>query len=523
MKIAQSVKQPVAKMGDSALETTERKPLDFAKIPETIASQFDEMVKSGSVAASDVNTAARELGKLASKAAELRRGKVSKPKQEKFESEIAKTLDNYRQEGVSKPANPNTKILSALKSSYGEAVVNHPGGEIFQDEHSAVRTYYGKRQSEAKKGAVKNFQAFLQESWSKFDKDGDNKLQFNEVWKAAGDKRYRNEKVDYLALLVGKFSLLAGSYEPSPPKPVAITRTTVDSLVDPATSELSKHGKSIAKSSLLNPEHTVEKAWSQRGDMDNVYGKELVPYNLRQGSIGDCWLISYASSRSAEDLKTVVKPHPDKNAAVVQLRGDKERVIEPPSKAQAHISAKSDGYWGFAIEEALRQRGRDSTPVVPGEDVLYDGEQAEAHSYLFGDKTVALLSEQTPDLNYYSNFHVNNFEKTTKPSDFRKFLKEAFDEGSVVFTGSFGGSDRMTLENSVVGYHAYQVTDYDEKSDLVSVRNPWGGNDPRDKMAGSPEYDGVNDGIYSLPMPEFFTTFSNVLKVIDEDTSGGCP
>ena len=509
---------------------------NFAAMPKGMAKKLAAMVRTGRTSPALAEQATEELVPFSALAARLRREGASSEQLDELGGKVADIFRNIE----SKEPSPGSDSFSLEKASqkllsgYGKAVAEDPGQQMFADEHAAVRTFYGMKNGfeptagpapkEAKSlaappedglAALESFRTFVEARWDRIDSNGDNELQFEEIHQLAKDDRYSGERLDQIALLLRSFGQFAADSSSVDKKRASVEKRTFEALSDP----MHKLSRKLAAHPLLGPEATVEEYVASRTDLDNVYGAGLEPLNLKQGSIGDCWYISYLSACSAEELKEVVQPHPTRNAAVVRLAGDRERTIEAPSKVESYWAAKSDGYWGFALEEALNQRGRDSEPVLPGEHVLYDGLQTEAHSYINGGKSTGLLSADNQTDSYWDNFHWSDRERTHSIDRCREFITESLSKGQKLFTGSQGATDTMTLENKVVGYHAYQVLSYDSESDTLRVRNPWGRNDPRDLLESSPHFDGKNDGVFTVELPEFMATFDCVYttlpKVVD--------
>ena len=497
---------------------------NFAAMPQGIAKKLAAMVRTGRTTPALAEQATEELVPFSGLAAKFRRSGASPEQLDELGSKVVDIFRHIETEAPS--ANDESfsfeKASQKLLAGYGKAVAEDPTQQMFADEHAAVRTFYGAKNgfeptvgpaskeagkpagpSEDGLAALESFRTFVQSRWNRIDRNGDDELQFEEIHQLAKDARYSGERLDQIALLLRSFGQFAADSSSVDKKRASVEKRTFEALSDP----MHKLSQKLAAHPLLGPEATVEEYAASRTDLDNVFGAGLEPLNLKQGSIGDCWYISYLSACSAEELKEVVQPHPTKNAAVVRLAGDRERVVEAPSKVELYWAAKSDGYWGFALEEALNRRGRDSEPMLAGEHVLYDGLQTEAHSYINGGKSVGLLTADNQTDDYWDNFHWSDRERTQSIERCRDFISDSLSKGQKLFTGSQGATDTKTLENKVVGYHAYQVLSYDSESDTVRVRNPWGKNDPRDLLESSPHHDGKNDGIFTVELPEFMATF----------------
>jgi hypothetical protein len=94
----------------------------------------------------------------------------------------------------------------------------------------------------------------------------------------------------------------------------------------------------------------------------------------------------------------------------------------------------------------------------------------------------------------------------TSKDETRKKLKIAT-QGNKIITAGINGLMGGVDENNIVSKHTYSVLSYDEKTDTVKVRNPWGILDF--KNIKHPDKS-QHDGTFTLTIDEFDAIFSNI-------------
>lgn len=80
---------------------------------------------------------------------------------------------------------------------------------------------------------------------------------------------------------------------------------------------------------------------------------------------------------------------------------------------------------------------------------------------------------------------------------------------SVITCGTNGAMpwSKKETDNGLPKGHAYSVLGYDAKTDMITVRNPWGNTEVSD---GHGPRDGVDDGVFQMPLSEFKSTFDMI-------------
>lgn len=212
-----------------------------------------------------------------------------------------------------------------------------------------------------------------------------------------------------------------------------------------------------------------------------------------QGQVGDCYFISA--------LASVAKSHPELLANAVKTNRDGSYTVtfferKPGAAKATPVSVTIDGSFANRhgrLEYAAARETKELWPLIfekayaawkGGFDAIEGGMSATALEALTG---------ASPDF-----FPVTS---ESKPDELFARLKAACaGKGCVVaLSKPWDPSER-----GVVADHAYTLLGVEEKNGqrLVQLRNPWGEREP-----GS---DGRDDGVFSLPLDKFMTSFATV-------------
>lgn len=212
-----------------------------------------------------------------------------------------------------------------------------------------------------------------------------------------------------------------------------------------------------------------------------------------QGQVGDCYFIAA--------LASVAKTHPELLANAVKTNRDGTYTVtffERPkgSTKPSPISVTVDGSFANRhgrLEYASARETKELWPMIfekayaswkGGFDAIEAGMSATALEALTGAK---------PDF-----FAVTS---DSKPSELWGELKKVTAGGGCVVALS---KPWDPSEQGVVADHAYTLLGVQEQNGqkLVQLRNPWGEREPG--------HDGRDDGIFSMPLEKFMTSFATV-------------
>lgn len=212
-----------------------------------------------------------------------------------------------------------------------------------------------------------------------------------------------------------------------------------------------------------------------------------------QGQVGDCYFIS--------SLAAVAKTDPQLLANAVKTNRDGTYTVTFYERATAGAKPKPvqvtiDGSFATRrgqLEYAVARETRELWPMIfekayaqwkGGFGAIEGGMGATALEALTGQPTGFLP--------------VGN---EAKPAEVFAKIKQALDEGGAVVACS---KPWDPSEQGVVADHAYTLLGVEERNgeQYVKLRNPWGEREP-----GA---DGRDDGIFSLPIAKFVTSYAMV-------------
>lgn len=212
-----------------------------------------------------------------------------------------------------------------------------------------------------------------------------------------------------------------------------------------------------------------------------------------QGQVGDCYFISA--------LASVAKSHPELLANAVKTNRDGSYTVtffekKPGMTKPAPVSVTIDGSFADRhgrLEYAAARETKELWPMIfekayaswkGGFDAIEGGMSATALEALTGAR---------PDF-----FPVTS---ESKPDALFARIKDACAGNGCVVALS---KPWDPAEPGVVADHAYTLLGVEEKNGqkLVQLRNPWGEREPG--------HDGRDDGIFSMPIEKFMTSFATV-------------
>lgn len=212
-----------------------------------------------------------------------------------------------------------------------------------------------------------------------------------------------------------------------------------------------------------------------------------------QGQVGDCYFISALAAVAKSNpqlLANAVKTNRDGSYTVTFFERNKGEATPRP------VAITIDGSFANRrgrLEYAAARETRELWPMIfekayaqwkGGFGAIEGGMSATAIEALTGHTTdfFGVTSESKPDALFAR-------------------IKEAVQGGGAVVALS---KPWDPAERGVVADHAYTLLGVEEKDGqkLVQLRNPWGEREPG--------YDGRDDGIFSMPIEKFLTSFATV-------------
>ena len=227
---------------------------------------------------------------------------------------------------------------------------------------------------------------------------------------------------------------------------------------------------------------------AKQGDLTvNGFGMD----DALQGQVGDCYFIAA--------LASVAKSHPELLEKAIKKNSDGTFTVtffENKKGKQTPVQITVDGTLAGRrgrLEYAAARNERELWPMIfekayaawkGGFDAIEAGMSATAFQAITGAK---------PDF-----FAVTS---DSKQAELWKNLKKVTSEGGVAVAIS---KPSDPSEQGIVADHAYSLLGVEEKNGqkFVQLRNPWGEREPG--------RDGRDDGIFSLPLTQFMSSFTMV-------------
>lgn len=240
-------------------------------------------------------------------------------------------------------------------------------------------------------------------------------------------------------------------------------------------------------------------------------GSEISPDDIKQGQLGDCYFMAALSSLCSQEPETIrrmIKPDPDNSGGwIVTFPGkpDQHIAIEAPTQQELERFAHGGihGDWVCAVEKAYRQLLQKSN-----ED--NGGSPAKALELLTG-KSFSQHDLHSNFLDYASPLYpLQYLLGADKENDdaLAAMLTKALSQHQEVCVDTDKGSKVHD------GCHAYSVLGFDPNTRTVTLRNPWGKNDPFDPDLKSVQRvldkDGNDTGQFTISLEEFHQNFSKV-------------
>lgn len=222
-----------------------------------------------------------------------------------------------------------------------------------------------------------------------------------------------------------------------------------------------------------NPDITDDKDGATYEEIDGplIDDEGIEPDDIRQGGLGDCWLISSlrgiaGSPEGAQLLAENIEDNGD-GTYDVTLYDDGEPVVvtvtgEIPVDADGNpVYAGNDGgpteLWPMLFEKAMAQQ--------------FGG----AYEDLDADWPARAMEALT-------GHDVETYDEGFLPWDGKDFpdaqsLHDRLEDGGVLVASTNGDGEKAS-DGDLVSNHAYTVTDVDPDTGRVTVQNPWGSGYP---------------------------------------------
>lgn len=228
----------------------------------------------------------------------------------------------------------------------------------------------------------------------------------------------------------------------------------------------------------------------------SLFAGSVDPLSVEQGMIGDCWFLAAivgVANRSEQEIKDMIA-HNSGNLYNVKFPGIPKSIdVAEPTDGEIAIfsGAGTNGLWLSVLEKAYGAAvNRDAYFFVSTSH--YDAADAGA----FISKGISIMTGHSVD----SDILVPIVHKEIELLALRGKLRQAFQNNKVVVAGIRGGIIKDYRANGLPMGHAYTIMNYNEDTDRISVRNPWGSGGP----TGIP----IHKGVFEMLLTDFWDNFS---------------
>lgn len=391
----------------------------------------------------------------------------------------------------------------------GRAVVER-NGTIFSDERLDVRRYHQSQETRLPSHQVdpnstsratgepftprQDLGAF-QAQLGQIDSDHDGRVTRRELEQALRDPRFRGDRARLLAATHQGFDQFSSTNPTASFGSIGGVQTESSIAIsefDPAQRE------SESYRTRLETLNSIEQRLAQRGrgNVDaGLFGAEgrPDPNSIRQGMANDCWYLASMGAMTPDQLGRMIQQRED-GQYEVSFPGRTGRppiVVAPPTDAERYLGVHANGDWAGVLQRAGDQAARAGDMGNNDHRIrngLNWGNSTEAYRLFTGQE---------------GTFHQNN--DMTRTSDIGDLIARSQSEGRLVTAYS---PDRQSPDNferpQSIGNHVYTVVGYDQRTGMVTVRNPWGANETADR-------DGKDDGVFQMPLSEFHASFPTMV------------
>lgn len=239
-----------------------------------------------------------------------------------------------------------------------------------------------------------------------------------------------------------------------------------------------------------------EKLSSVAKQKDEVFPTDLEEMgNAVQGHISDCWFIAGMQSLKSQRPEEIVEQIKETDNGTFDVSfpdGSKVNVAKPTAAERLAFAQDSEGYlWASVLEKAAGEKSqgflKESLP------------QKALTVWSTAPRAIKILTGNPSD--------TDHLLVTSKDSLRRKLSQTLKDKGLVI------GSSKQNLgrrllgmspdRDDIVSGHCYSITKFDEKTDTLTLRNPW------DDTAWS-KAESSENGEFEMPLEQFGQYFSKI-------------
>jgi hypothetical protein len=371
------------------------------------------------------------------------------------------------------------------------------------------------------------------ETW---DLDGDDVLEAAEIDRLVVDPAHAGEEAAALAAI--KLALRSGRIEPAP-----LRRSLFETVPPPGTKPAAEAATPGATGGeTAREERTVDEdrdaAASSRRKLDDaatiaalrsrytratkriastkreVFLDETPDIDrLRQGSLGDCFLIAAVGAMAHRDpqaVRTMIRPYRDGH--LVTLGPDHAVIVPPLTDAQLGLTSSTgdEGVWIALIEQAYgtirnERRPADQRTLEPSDAIARGGSINATIAALTGHAARTTTMRARIEKAQEQGESLDPIVE-----DIRGRLKDAFHDRRLVGAGTSSTDKGLKLPPGINGKHAYAVLAFDEAADTVEIWNPHGNTFKPKGEPGIEHGYPTKAGRFAMPLVDFVRVFRAV-------------
>lgn len=348
----------------------------------------------------------------------------------------------------------------------------------------------------AKKSDKKGLTSTLRRHFSTWDKDGDGFISRTEVDELIKDPSICGEAAVALCLLKVRLAIIraASKDEWSGEK----TGATLEDIAA-IEREIVKGAEPGATLALEFDKHCKR--------LKNVNWRLFASgaphaFAARQGLVGDCFFLAAVVGFAHLHPKRVREMVADNRDGTytVAFPGQPAVKVRKPTPAEAVLgaSAGADGLWFTVLEKAYMEisnsRGMYALfPATAASDTINDGG--------FLAEGIRAVTGHDADTDLLSLMRVAELRRELSAATVGRRIVTLKLRHELPFDEDFAAK-------GFAGGHAYTVLGFDEESDTVTIRNPWGSREP--KGADGQPLDGIYDGIFTMSLSDIKKRFTTI-------------
>jgi hypothetical protein len=242
----------------------------------------------------------------------------------------------------------------------------------------------------------------------------------------------------------------------------------------------------------------------------------------QSNTMGDCWLVASVGSLTVhrpDGLRQLVRVEPD-GSYTVNLFGAAPIHLPTLTDAQRAMGAVSagDGAWVAVIEQAMGRAmsvEHGGSVDVDGNDKIIGGDSQVAIGFLTGHKVHRITFPLTVTR--------RAAERDKYLAEARKFLVETIGAHREITAGidppRTKTDDLPKIPPGFGIHHVYAIVDYDAKTDMLTIWNPWGQNREPKGAEGLVNGYSVKSGQFHIPLADAYAIYTSFTFETTEPTT----